>query len=69
MDITTHAVASGNFDSNLINNISKRLKNLYLEENNKNYIDRIWISRQSADKKKDIELKKYLISWMIMISK
>ena len=52
LDITTHAAVSGNFDSNLINNISKRLKNLYLEENNKNYVDRIWISRQSADKRK-----------------
>ena len=52
LDVTTHAADSGNFDSNLIKNISKRLKNLYLEENNKKSNERIWISRQSANKRK-----------------
>ena len=49
--VTSHAAPSGNYDEDLIKEQSKRLKNIYVKNKNESK-NKVWISRQSADKRK-----------------
>lgn len=58
--VTSHAAPSGNYDERLILEQSNRLKSIFVK-NKKESKNRVWISRQLADKRKiknfsDIEL-------------